>query len=690
MDDNDDCRSDPSKTYAHGVYGPRLNLFHVGDEYQTKIPTLIPISEYLESTKNRFLEKEERKTGPFDFLVGLDIPVVRINQVKMGDNTNVLVPGCVLEPWSEMEKGSFVLGLYIFAKDFVQLKRFIESKKVGDVVAYYYGDFYRSNEYKRWSECGKRRGKRRVLGQRLFSGVRQQEFLCRLVPHVSQECQNSLLEVSRTFGDSKISLEQYVSSIKTLIGMKLFIEAVAIGKRKQDLTANVIESTKQNQAIHIRPEVPTGKDCSALTSTEIINFLTGDYRLSKARSNDLFWEAVWPLLLARGWHSEQPNGHNYAANGKNSLVFLMPGVKKFSRKLVKGDAYLDSVTDVLSKVASDPKLLELNEQNGASEMKADEDEDEEEENEFFGKRKSRYLQPRAPSLNLGNVLMKFTVVDTSLRGGKILRVRELDAMKLTPRSYSYESHSELVSSDNSDGENLFLVDRETNANGPKVKKQKTSGESKNLEKGHVNAKFGRKSNQENAGNHAKRRRLTACSRVDSKTGSSLDSHMGSSSQANNNNNHNNHKLSFNLSFTSRCSSVDTVEEQNQPQRMNLIDLNYPHVSPEFGNDELVTEVKDEKNEPDPPKRSENTVGPKEQENGGSRRQSTRNRPLTARALEAFANGFLTINSRKKKKQESTSINSKYALGEVGVISECSTGDASSGVNGDDENGEIEN
>ncbi|XP_076952473.1 uncharacterized protein LOC143626211 [Bidens hawaiensis] len=695
MDDNDDCNNDPSKTYAHGVYGPRLNLFRIGDEYQTKIPTLIPISEYLESTKNRFLEKEERKTGPFDFLVGLDIPVVRINQVKMGDNTNVLVPGCVLESWSEMENGSFVLGLYIFAKDFVRLKRFIESKKVGDVLAYYYGDFYRSDEYKRWSECGKRRGKRRVLGQRLFSGVRQQEFLCRLVPLVSQECQNSLLEVSRTYGDSKISLEQYVSSIKTLIGMKLFIKAVAIGKGKHDLTANAIEPTKQNQAIHIRPEIPTGKACSALTSTEIINFLTGDYRLSKARSNDLFWEAVWPLLLARGWHSEQPNGYNYAANGKNTLVFLMPGVKKFSRKLVKGDAYLDSVTDVLSKVASDPKLLELNEQNGVSEMKVEEDEDEdededkEEENEFFGKRKSRYLQPRAPRLNLGNVIMKFTVVDTSLRGGKIFRVRELDSMKLSPRSYSYESQSELFSSDDSDGEDLFLVDRETNAIGRKVKKQKTSGESKNLEKGHVKAKLGRKSSQENAGNYAKRRRLTACSRVDSKTGSSLDSHTGSLSQANNNNNHNNHKLSSNINFTSRCSSIDTVEEQNQPQRMNLIDLNYPHVIPDFGNDEPVTEVKDEKNEPGPAKQSENTAGPKEQENGGSRRQSTRNRPPTARALEAFANGFLTINSRKKKKQESKSRSSKYALGEVGVISECSTGDASSGVNGDEEDGEIE-
>ncbi|KAJ0802152.1 putative transcription regulator Homeodomain-LIKE family [Helianthus annuus] len=722
MDHNDDCNSDPSETYAYGLYGPFENLYRVGDEYQTNIPPLVTSTEYLGSIKNPFIEDEKPKAGsPFDFLIGLDIPVVWINQVKMEDNVdstpdvsseiksvkinNFLVPGCVMESWSEMEKGSFVLGLYIFDKDFVRLKRFMESKKMGDVMSYYYGKFYRSDAYKQWSECRKSRGKRCVLGQRLFSGLRQQEFLCRLVPHVSQECQDSLMEVSRTFGDSKISLEQYVTSIKTLIGMKLFIDAVAIGKGKQDLTANAIEPTKQNQAIHIRPEIPTGKACSALTSTEIIKFLTGDYRLSKARSSDLFWEAVWPRLLARGWHSEQPNGYNYAVNGRHSLVFLMPGVKKFSRKLVKGEAYLDSVTDVLNKVASDPQLLELdNEQNGVSEMKIDEDEeeeeeeDEEEENEFFGKRKSHcYLQPRAPNLNHGNVLMKFTVVDTSLRCGKIFRVRELDAMKLGLRSRSDEIRSELVSSDDSDGENLFLVDRETKANGQKpAKKQKTSGELKNLEKRHVKivngldsvttkAKMSRKSNQENAVHHAKRRRrLTACIRVDSKAGSSLDSHVGSSSQANNNN----HKLSSNLSFTSRCSSIDT-EEQNQPQSMNLIDLNYPHVNSEFENGEFVTEVKDERNEPGPQKQSETIVGPREQENGGSRRQGTRNRPPTARALEAFANGFLTINSRKKSREEMKSRSFKHTVGEVGVISECSTGDASSAVKGYDENGEVE-
>uniref|UniRef100_A0A0R0I5U8 SANT domain-containing protein n=1 Tax=Glycine max TaxID=3847 RepID=A0A0R0I5U8_SOYBN len=47
-------------------------------------------------------------------------------------------------------------------------------------------------------------------------------------------------------------------------------------------------------------------------------------------------------------------------SSKNLVAFLFPGVKKFSRtKLVKGDHYFDSVNDVLSKVIAEPNLLKL-------------------------------------------------------------------------------------------------------------------------------------------------------------------------------------------------------------------------------------------------------------------------------------------------------------------------------------------
>ncbi|XP_071730397.1 uncharacterized protein [Rutidosis leptorrhynchoides] len=681
MEDNDDCISDEmsrkhspiSQTYASGLYGKLVNVSRVGNEYQTEIPTLIMISEYLEYIPN-------------EFLIGLDIPVVWINQKDKNNNVdNVLVPGSVLKTWSEVEKRSFVLGLYIFEKNFVLVKRFMESKKIGEILSYYYGEFYRGEEYKRWSDCRKSKGKKCVLGQRIFSGLRQQEFLARLFPRVSHECQNSLLEVSRTFEEGGISLEHYVISLKTLIGIEMFIDAVAIGKSKQDLTGSFIEPTKENQAIHIRPEIPIGKACSALTSSEIVTFLTGDYRLSKARSNDLFWEAVWPRLLARGWHSEQPSGYNYATNGKHSLVFLMPGVKKFSKRLVKGESYLDSVTDVLNKVALDPQLIELDceEKNEKNDVKLEDEEEEKDKLKFREKRKIHfYLQPRAPTPSLGNVLMKFTVVDTSLSGGKVVRVTDLGLLKLNSRCRSDEIHSELVSSDESD-KVKEMVNREE-----RVKKQKVFDDRKIPDEGPTRKfvmkdNLSRKLKQEISGHRVKRRRrLTACSQVESSSERDMcsSSHVGSSSQANNNN-----KLSSNLSFNSRCSSIDSVVEEHG---MNLIDLN---VTPECGNVEFVSEVKDERNGPGPQKEAENSVG--------LRRQGTRNRPPTARALEAFANGFLTVNSRKKSKEEDedenmwdfgykkSSKSKKYQRrkgGEVGIVS-----DASSVVKGDDENDEID-
>ncbi|KAL0414716.1 UNVERIFIED_CONTAM: hypothetical protein Sradi_1673300 [Sesamum radiatum] len=203
--------------------------------------------------------------------------------------------------------------------------------------------------------------------------------------------QSGLLIVSKTFGDEKMSLADYVSSLKAMVGMDILVEAVGIGKGKQDLTGMALEPSRSNQVIPARPEIPTGKACSSLTTTEIIKFLSGDYRLSKARSNDLFWEAVWPRLLARGWHSEQPKDQGYVAGSKHCLVFLMPGVKKFSRrKLVKGDHYFDSVTDVLSKVAKDPGLIELD-------AEEDHESKKKEEYERTGERKSEQDDNHLPT-----------------------------------------------------------------------------------------------------------------------------------------------------------------------------------------------------------------------------------------------------------------------------------------------------
>ena len=121
---------------------------------------------------------------------------------KHRDKDHCLVPGSASDTWNEIEEGSFILGLYIFGKNLVQVKKFIGNKKMGDILSFYYGKFYKSDRYQRWSGCRKMRSRKCIFGQKIFTGPRQQELLSRLLPNVSEECRNKLLEVLLKFFQS--------------------------------------------------------------------------------------------------------------------------------------------------------------------------------------------------------------------------------------------------------------------------------------------------------------------------------------------------------------------------------------------------------------------------------------------------------------------------------------------------------
>jgi hypothetical protein len=248
-----------------------------------------------------------------------------------------------------------------------------------------------------------------------------------------------ILQVFKIFNEGTSTFEQFILTLRSTVGAQVLVQAVGIGKGKYDLTGFALDPSK-NHGISTRPEIPVGKACSALSSGDIIKFLTGDFRLSKARSNDLFWEAVWPRLLSRGWHSEQPKDSSQV--GKHALVFLVPGVKKFSRKkLVKGNHYFDSVSDVLSKVASEPRLLEFGVQgdNDGSGIKHENGwiHDSEHDRNTLPNKKSSYNRATEPGCS--PELMKFTVVDTSLvQGEEPSKVRSLRNLP-TDSSHGYTS-----------------------------------------------------------------------------------------------------------------------------------------------------------------------------------------------------------------------------------------------------------
>ncbi|AES82485.2 uncharacterized protein [Medicago truncatula] len=359
----------------------------IGPEYQAEIPSLIEKSDQL-SLRTDPTDSEDVHDKSLSSAISLPIPVI----------------------WSIADTNSFVLGLFIFGKNFTKIKRFIENKRMGEILTFYYGKFYETDGYCRWSECRKLKGRKCIIGKKLFAGARQQELLSRLIPHVSDESQDTFLQVSKSYVEGRTSLEEYISYLKSTAGLGVLVEAVSIGKEKGDLTRLDVEPRKNS------PGAFSAQTCKALSSfgpSDIIQSLTGGFQLSKTKSDDLFWEAVWPRLLARGWHSEQPMYQGYVTS-KDYLVFLIPGVDKFSRrKLVKGDHYFDSVSDVLNKVVAEPNILELEEEESkVHSCNEEQPEKGTNEDDLSDDHRQCYLKPRSFTYNKDHI--KLMGIDTSL------------------------------------------------------------------------------------------------------------------------------------------------------------------------------------------------------------------------------------------------------------------------------------
>lgn len=713
----------------------------VGDQYQAEIPSLLSQFDLPLPTKDPTVSKLI-DIGHYNSPLGSEIPLMLIKEDpgnvkhKKGDSAvgqgisnelcgkykgrrHCLVPGSLGELWSGIEEASFVLGLYIFGKNLVQVKEFIETKKMGDILEFYYGRFFRSKEYDRWADCRKIRSRKCFFGPKIFTGSRQQELLSRLLPHLSLECQKSLQEASKAFGEGKILLEEYVKAMKTMVGMSNFIEAVGIGKGKQDLTGIGQETLKSNQA---RPDIPVGKACSSLTPDQIIKFLTGDFRLSKARSHDLFWEAVWPRLLARGWSSEQPKNRGYAAS--YSLVFLTPGIKKFSRrKLLKGTHYFDSVADVLSKVASEPGLLELEVEpdmgyRNIKDFELMNEKKLEDQDKLTTQPRHCYLQPRTP--NHHKNILKFTVVDTSLSCGEEPRIREVrslpfeDSTVSESRSDSGEEDAYEEPTDESNSVDSVIYCPEV-FNGLKTARvissvlkefEVSSSNGDCSDSGDLSAETSKNQKtdvpKENPSGKAlgvkrdcidylapvtkRRRRYIACSQTETshktisvfrdqvfkapgikkERASVCSNYPDSSETVVSEVDLSQEKGSCGSSSSTKGSSVSEGilsggrEPQEKPQSWTLIDLNLlPHLPLEFDSDKIsvanLTESEDDQTKeqlkinPDGLKTSMDSANVQQQPNINLPRQSTRNRPLTTKALEAFACGFLSSKKSRKRK-----------------------------------------
>ncbi|MFS7899123.1 hypothetical protein Hanom_Chr00s045356g01776511 [Helianthus anomalus] len=98
------------------------------------------------------------------------------------------------------------------------------------------------------------------------------------------------------FEEGKLLFEKYVFTLRDMMGLDLLVQAVAIGKGKQDLTIKTRTRLRSKKV---------ESTCSSLKTEEIVNILEDRIGLSKTRLNEFFWATGWPRLLARGWHYEK-------------------------------------------------------------------------------------------------------------------------------------------------------------------------------------------------------------------------------------------------------------------------------------------------------------------------------------------------------------------------------------------------
>lgn len=160
--------------------GPRI-----GDEFQVEVPELMRSDNYVSYNQRVGLRIGEESFSSLE------------NDAELDCNNNSCIPSCFprANKWKDIECRSFLLGLYSFGKKLPLVKKFVETKSMSDVLNYYYGKFYGTEEYVRWSQCRKEDISKIAMQENLYTGWRQHELLSRISPHVPSDHKKLLAKV---------------------------------------------------------------------------------------------------------------------------------------------------------------------------------------------------------------------------------------------------------------------------------------------------------------------------------------------------------------------------------------------------------------------------------------------------------------------------------------------------------------
>ncbi|KAK9084187.1 hypothetical protein Scep_030658 [Stephania cephalantha] len=169
---------------------------------------------------------------------------------KHGGEDYYAVPGCLGSPWSDIERQGFLLGLYIFGKNLVQVKKFVDSERDGETYCCsIMGSFIGlMNIVDGWIAERQEAGNA-YMGKRFLQVGGSRNWCPVCFPGMSLKNAKMSCSGLRTFCRGKILLEEYVTTLKSNVGLNILIDAVGIGRRKHDLTGIVQEPAKVNHVI---------------------------------------------------------------------------------------------------------------------------------------------------------------------------------------------------------------------------------------------------------------------------------------------------------------------------------------------------------------------------------------------------------------------------------------------------------
>ncbi|KAL0318199.1 UNVERIFIED_CONTAM: hypothetical protein Scaly_2855500 [Sesamum calycinum] len=465
------------------------------------------------------------------------------------------------------------------------------------------------------------------IRQRIFSGFRQQELLSRLLPRVSEERRSALLEVSKNFAEEKMLLVDYVSSLKALVGINILVEAVAIGTGKQDLTRMALEPLRKEPGlIDLDNEEADGNKKEG-----------GHERAGKKKLKED--ENDRPTRLRRSYL--QPRTINCSMDDDTRFTVVDTSLS---------DGQVRELRSFPSETSNMMSISLVRTEGGAQVTL------EENTGEFDT---TNTITPDA-----------YATDNLTTKPGR----KRLPARKKHEENSSYQ-----------DTHTVYPDISKTSSSDLKNKKGSIDKrQSRKVPKPHLSRKQEQDDVDYTAPISKRCRRLTANGCDDARDGvirSSIAPRSGNSmSYCSSGTREFNENVSSqvrlcqdklptssskgSLHESIECNPVSSIHAKEaspeNPRTPFLIDLNLPQLSPEIEDYSVATDLRidqnDESIKPENhclPKSSDIEAGKEQPSTVNPLRHGTRNRPPTTRALEAVADGYLTVNRRRRSRGTSS-------------------------------------